>query len=357
MGLLNHKDPKKGRKILLPLALLAIPMILLLLLSQSAFAKNTYVINDGDRVLVYTSAATDPAAVLDELGLMLDEDDTFTTQSALGISEITVRRAKSVTVHFSGETLEMNTTALTVGELLPLLEVGDSHSVEASVPLDTGLAEGMEITLRSVLTCVETYTSELPCNTVYCDDASLPEGEQQVVTQGRVGQQVNTVSVRYVDGVEVERTLVSQEILLQPVDTLIAVGIARPGPDTRDEELPIDSVIIGNGTITLPDGQVLTYTDTWQVRATAYSHLDEGCDMYTATGTTVRIGTVAVDPRYIPYGTRMFIVSNDGEYVYGIATAEDCGGAIKRDRIDLYYPTLSECFAFGRRDCTIYFLG
>ena len=79
--------------------------------------------------------------------------------------------------------------------------------------------------------------------------------------------------------------------------------------------------------------------------------------MITATGTTVHVGTVAVDPRYIPYGTRMFIVSNDGVYIYGISVAEDCGGAIKGDRVDLYFPTLSECFAFGRRNCTIYFLG
>jgi 3D (Asp-Asp-Asp) domain-containing protein len=53
----------------------------------------------------------------------------------------------------------------------------------------------------------------------------------------------------------------------------------------------------------------------------------------------------------------MFIVSNDGSYVYGIATAEDCGGAIKGDRVDLYMPTYGECIAFGRRGCTIYFLG
>ena len=79
--------------------------------------------------------------------------------------------------------------------------------------------------------------------------------------------------------------------------------------------------------------------------------------MTTATGTTVRVGTVAVDPTVIPYGTRMFIVSNDGNYVYGIGTAEDCGGAIKGNRLDLYYPTDAECFAFGRIGCTVYFLG
>ena len=85
--------------------------------------------------------------------------------------------------------------------------------------------------------------------------------------------------------------------------------------------------------------------------------MDDGCDMVTATGTRVKWGTVAVDPRMIPYGTRMFIVTTDGSFIYGIATAEDCGGAIKGNRIDLYMPTLSEAFRFGRRSCTVYFLG
>ena len=46
-----------------------------------------------------------------------------------------------------------------------------------------------------------------------------------------------------------------------------------------------------------------------------------------------------------------------GSYVYGVAEAEDCGGAIKGDRIDLYMPTYEDCVQFGRRTCTIYFLG
>ena len=45
-----------------------------------------------------------------------------------------------------------------------------------------------------------------------------------------------------------------------------------------------------------------------------------------------------------------------GAYVYGIAVAEDCGGDIKGDRMDLYFPTFNECIQFGRRVCTIYFL-
>ena len=106
-----------------------------------------------------------------------------------------------------------------------------------------------------------------------------------------------------------------------------------------------------------PSGQVLTYTHTGTVRATAYTHTDAGCDMTTSTGSTVHVGTVAVDPRFIPYGTRMFIVSQDGSYIYGLSQAEDCGGDIIGDRVDLYLPSFEDCMAFGRKNCTVYFLG
>ena len=113
---------------------------------------------------------------------------------------------------------------------------------------------------------------------------------------------------------------------------------------------------IGDGVIVTADGEILTYSRSEQFTATAYTHTDEGCNMITATGTTVRTGTIAVDPSVIPYGTRMFIVTNDGSYIYGIGTAEDCGGAIKGNRLDLYFSTDAECWQFGVRGCTVYFL-
>ena len=76
----------------------------------------------------------------------------------------------------------------------------------------------------------------------------------------------------------------------------------------------------------------------------------------TATGTKARVGAIAVDPKVIPYGTKMFIVTEDGQYVYGEATAEDCGGLIKGNRIDLFFDTVEECYAFGARMCQVYFL-
>ena len=347
----NKQNVVKRKTIFLRMTALAIPMVLLLLLSQTAFAQNTYVITDGERVLVHTSAATDPAAVLNEAGLALGEDDTYTTQSGLGISEITVQRSQLITVNNSGEIMQVSSTMETVGQLLQQLDIRMDEGVQVSEPLEAALLEGMEITISRTVSDLETYTTVIPYETTYCYDGAIPAGTEVVVTPGQEGQLQNTAYVMYIDGEETSRTVVDQRVVRQPANEVIAIG-------TKEEVQPVSQeVLIGDGTITLPTGEVLTFRDTMQVVATAYTHTDEGCDFTTATGTTVRIGTVAVDPRMIPYGTRMFIVANDGSYVYGVSTAEDCGGAIKGNRIDLYYPTHNECVQFGVRDCTIYFLG
>ena len=72
-----------------------------------------------------------------------------------------------------------------------------------------------------------------------------------------------------------------------------------------------------------------------------------------AAGTAVRVGTVAVDKRVIPLGTKMYIVTNDG-IVYGTAVAEDTG--VRGDKVDLYFETYQQCINFGRRGCTVYIL-
>jgi 3D (Asp-Asp-Asp) domain-containing protein len=68
------------------------------------------------------------------------------------------------------------------------------------------------------------------------------------------------------------------------------------------------------------------------------------------------VGYVAVDPKVIPLGSKLYITTPSGNIVYGMAVAADTGGAIKGNKIDLYYNTYSECVQFGRRTCTVYVL-
>ena len=343
---------KKAGRMLRVLALLLPVLLALVLIRQTAFAK-TYVITDGERVVTYTTFATDPAEVLNQAGLTLDENDTYTTQTGEGVEEITICRSQRVTVCYHGEETVVTTFGETAGELLSRLnlEVGE-YDVLSHTP-DTLLDDGMALRVDSVIKRQESYTSTLPHETLLCNDASLPTGTREVLTEGVDGEMLLTADVLYVNGEETERAVLSETVTKAPVTEVVAVGTGEIPESADPDAMPV----IAGGYITLPTGEVLTYTGSAAIRATAYTHTDAGCDMTTYTGTTVHKGTVAVDPRYIPYGTRMFIVSNDGEYVYGIAVAEDCGGDIKGDRMDLYFPTFDECIQFGRRVCTVYFLG
>lgn len=332
--------------ILLPLA------IALLLLSQTVSAQTTYVITDGSRVLVHTTSATDPEAVLGEAGLKLGADDTYTAHLGEEGSVINVQRSQRICIDYYGEQMQAISMGETVGQLLKRLNLSWDADDVISLPLDAQTYDGMELLVANVIRQEQTYTLSLEHDTRYYDDVTMGTGDWEVLTEGVDGEVLCTAMVTYINGKETERNVTEQRVVSQPVTEVISVGTGgNKAPEEKDKP------VIGDGIITLPSGEVLTYTDVATFRATAYTHTDPGCDMITATGTTVRIGTVAVDPQVIPYGTRMFIITSDGAFVYGVSTAEDCGGAIKGDRLDLYMPTYRECMQFGRQDCTVYFLG
>ena len=347
------------------LAALLIPVLcIVLLLSQTVLAKNTYLINDSGRVVIHTTYATDPAEVLNEAGLELGEDDTFTTQPGLGVSEITVQRRQLITINHGGNVLDVVSYGETVESLLERLSLILASEDIVSVPLNSQTFDGLNITISRSVEVEESYTVVIPFETTYCDDPTLPKGEKVVLTEGVNGQLVYTDSVVYVGEEEISRTLISEEVMVQPVSAVIAVGTGESVKPNRND-LPSNLIrpqftgkpVIGDGYIITPDGEYLTYTHKDKFTATAYNNLDPGCTEYNFIGTKCRVGAIAVDPTVIPYGTRMYIVTNDGKYIYGIATAEDCGSAIKGKRVDLYFDTVAECDRFGIRGCTIYFLG
>ena len=83
-----------------------------------------------------------------------------------------------------------------------------------------------------------------------------------------------------------------------------------------------------------------------KVRAVAYSS-----GTHTALGTKLRYGVIAVDPKVIPYRTKVYIKELDRVFV-----AEDCGGGIKGKIIDIYMPSEAQCNRWGSRNITIQIL-
>ena len=100
------------------------------------------------------------------------------------------------------------------------------------------------------------------------------------------------------------------------------------------------------------EGQ-MTFTQKIVMEATAYTAEDGNGDGLTATGMPAKRGergVVAVDPNFIPLGTKLFIPG------YGVAIAADTGGAITGNRIDLLMDSYGEAVHFGRQHVDVYVL-
>ncbi|MEE0991538.1 MAG: 3D domain-containing protein [Bacteroidales bacterium] len=100
------------------------------------------------------------------------------------------------------------------------------------------------------------------------------------------------------------------------------------------------------------------YSQKLTGRATAYCSTEPGGN-HTATGKVAQVGYIAVNPKIIPYGTKMYIKTADNRYIYGCAVAEDTGGFINWSNppiADLYFDTEAECYQFGVRNIEIYIL-
>ena len=310
---------------------------------------HTYTILDGNRVVIHTTRESAPVQILAEVGIELYGGDRLDILQTEGQPVLQVLRQQKITVEHRGDRTETISYGETVAQLLARLGIVPGEGDVLSVPMEQETYDGMVLRIWREIRQEQIYTVALPRQTHYRWDPTLPLGTQQVLTEGRDGELLRRAEVTYVDGREVSRQIQSEEVTVQPVTAVVAIGTGQQVEEPEIPTLPR----VDDGVIYLSTGEVLTYSKVISSLATAYC--DKG---KTATGTQARVGAIAVDPEVIPYGTRMFIMTKDGEYIYGIATAEDCGSKdhIYGTRIDLHYDTEEECIQFGARMCWVYFL-
>lgn len=229
-----------------------------------------------------------------------------------------------------------------------------------NLPLTSPLEKDMVIRVRRV-TYRETQktktldyaTEEVPTDTLYV-------GEGKVLQSGIVGERITVYLERLVDGEVQSKMKIGSRVTREPVPEMVLVGV-------KTGLIPKGSVGAGGfadrkaiselpAAMDIPvdvNGKPINYKKKIVGEATAYSGGGG-----TSTGHSVLPGRVAVDPREIPYGTKMFIVSTDGQYLYGYAEAQDTGGFIHTSDtvVDLYMHRESDCERFGRRNVEIYIL-
>ena len=142
---------------------------------------------------------------------------------------------------------------------------------------------------------------------------------------------------------------------------LLRVPVAQsPRVLTPAQMTPDLSISHAPGDVLVAGGRTYSIVSRIQVLASTYQTGEPGVGTITYTGTRARVGEVAVDPRFIPLGTWMFVTGYHTPYfpANGILEhAEDIGGAIKGDRIDMYMNAPPEALAqFAGQWVTVYIL-
>jgi len=282
--------------------------------------------------------------------------DVFVTNAAADLvsyangKDILLSYGQNVTISYQGQELSTTSNSETVTSLLRRLDIKTSPLEMVAVAFEE---DQVRICIDSEFIFYEHDTTITEHETVYQYSNQKPSWYEGVVQAGSDGVYSEIYEVIYQDGEEISRQLIDI-IDTEPVQTIIEIGTLENFANNADPVAQILTNEDGTGTITLENGEVLTFGEVRTMTGTAYTAGEANVDSCTATGTLARVGVVAVDKRVLPLGSKVYVVSSDGRYTYGFAIAEDTG--VRGNSIDLYYDTLDECIQFGRRDCTVYIL-
>lgn len=230
---------------------------------------------------------------------------------------------KDIAINVVGETLVVNTMSPLVKDVLQEAQITVGPNDRVVPGLDEEAADTIKVIRVEKINVTE--EKDIPFEIERKNDGNLLKGQQQIMQQGKKGLEKNSYEVILEDGKMVAKNLLERVLVKKPVSQIVLAGTSQ-------------TVSRGN--------QTINFEKSLTVSATAYTHTGQN----TYTGIAPKVGIIAVDPKVIPLGTRMYI---DG---YGYATAMDIGGSIKGNRIDVFLDTKEECMKWGRRKVQVFIL-
>lgn len=269
--------------------------------------------------------------------------------------EVVILNSYDLTINVDGETRQVKSTAKTVGDLLAEQGIVLDSDDEVVPTAETELSHNLTIDVLRVEYVTREVSEKIPFSKKTVKSASMTKGISKITTKGVDGAKTVVYKDKIVNGEVAETSFVSETVTKNPVAQVTTVGTLQKLGNNRIEKNgnPISE-------LTLPSkytiGENNVPTDyKYKITGRAAAYCEPGGK--TATGKAVMPGRVAVNPKQIPYGTEMWIVSNDG-VVYGYAVAEDTGGFAKKGyyTVDLYMNSVSQCRQWGDRGVTIYVL-
>ena len=265
---------------------------------------------------------------------------------------IVIKNPKSYMVRF-GETMdELQSVHSTVDKILNDLGIQLEGKDYVEPDLDTKIGPNSTIEIFRVKEVLESVETVIPFEKLVNKNKKLDKGLSNEVQKGQDGLRKTDYKKVYINGELDSTTIIGEEIISEAIPQIVEKG-------TKEKVVATTS----RGTTATSRGTT-AYKKVITMNASAYDLSFQSTgkrpgDKYygiTASGTKARPGVVAVDPRVIPLGTKLYIESTDGTKDYGFAIAEDKGGAIKGNKIDLFFETASQVKNFGRRNVKVYVL-
>ncbi|MBU5307672.1 3D domain-containing protein [Clostridioides mangenotii] len=249
---------------------------------------------------------------------------------------------KEITLVVNGEETKVSTLKSDVKSILEDQKVKYDDNDIVSTGFNKKLASGDRIEVINVEEKTVKEKKEIPFLTEVIKNANSTSGKTEVKEEGKAGENEVVYKLTYHNGDLVNKEYVKEIVKTKPVNKVVKevadvdmqVATSR---GTSSRNLATSS----SKTSTSQNGQSM------KVVATAYSG-----HSITATGTKPKWGTIAVDPKVIPYGTKVYIPQFDMVF-----TAEDCGSAIKGNKIDIFMNDSSTVYNWGRKTIDIRILG
>ena len=260
----------------------------------------------------------------------------------------------SVKVNLRGKEMNKKVPAGTIKDVLAYLNIKLTDEDSVNYADDYKIKNGDEIVIKRTVVVEDTALKDIEYKIITKETATLFKGDTKVDTEGEKGKKEVSVEKTYVNGQLASQKETEIEVIEEPVDKVVLKGTAEKvdhfAVASNGEQVKANEE---EKTFVDAEGKEHKYEEIITGSGTAYC-ADPGA--LTSTGRKAAYGVVAVNPNIIPYGSKLYIVTNDGEGVYGEAVAGDTGGALMDGSaiVDLFYPTYEECINFGRRNVTIY---
>jgi len=319
------------------IVLLSLLACILILASYQLLSKDITLILSGQESTIVTFK--------DNVGDFLQENQiTLATSDRVmpGIDEkltdnmtIQVFRAVPFSITVDGTTTTGESSAFTVQELLQEKGIAVSELDRVLPEQTTLLAKDMDIRIVRIRQELEEEEIVIPFSTITIPRQDQLAGYQRILVPGTNGLLVNTYLVTFEDGVQVNKQLQNTEEKVTTVNQVIEYG---------------STLQLANGTFHFTKSANMSTSGYCScILCTGKNPGDYGYGI-TASGLAQGYGVVGVDPKTIPFGTKLYIEG------YGFAVAGDTGGAIYEGHIDLGFTSHADAVTWAWRNVMVFFL-